>query len=257
MGMLNVLKKSLVLSLLGGCLFLIGCSSPGKTTASTSSTTESTVKTVDPTYCTATLTLNGMPATDITDSDCIHMNAGDLINNASIQSFSSNQWEISKTGQFKKTMPAYLSFVDPKVNLNFAFYVTQNATSYFCVTSNILYTKNTNLDVGVIDLKPRMAITGVLNIVDSTEKMKFYTTSLEVANGFGRRSGSQVLLAYNNQIKIKFFIDYSEGATLSYSVQITRDDGKVVNFKVPIQTPSSPTSGTVYDVGEIPLNVTY
>lgn len=185
------------------------------------------------------------------------MNMGDLINNASIQSFSSNQWEISNKGQFKKTMPAYLSFVDPKVNLNFAFYVTQNATSYFCVTSNIEYTKNTNLDLGIIDLKPKMVITGVLNVVDNTANMSSIVFPVAVSNGFGRLSDTESLMAYNNHFRIKFLIDYSEGASLSFLVRITRKNGTVVPFNVPIPTPASPTGGTVYDVGEIPLNVTY
>jgi len=272
MSNLNFLKKNKInvflkkfyfiflVTLVFGSIFLTSCSKVAESTTVQSSqdTSSSSSSTPAYSYLTATFTLNGVPATNITETD---LSQSDPPSIGDSYSYKNSNWDISPKGKFSKKMPLYSSFFIPNFNLDYTFYVTENAKSYFFVTSNIKYDKNKNLDLGTIDLKPRVIVTGVLNLQDPSSDFASLlepNTIVIIRNGFFNLKLLKYPILTRSQIKIQFSIEYSYGANVSFSIDVTRDSNqrvKTLEVNIPIMPYSN--SGGSYDVGEIPVTVTY
>jgi len=269
MSNLNFLKKNKInvflkkfyfiflVTLVFGSIFLTSCSKVAESTTVQSSqdTSSSSSSTPAYSYLTATFTLNGVPATNITETD---LSQSDPPSIGDSYSYKNSNWDISPKGKFSKKMPLYSSFFIPNFNLDYTFYVTENAKSYFFVTSNIKYDKNKNLDLGTIDLKPRVIVTGVLNLQDpSSDFYSCVKPKTIVRNGFFNSEIFEPLIFTRSQLKIPFSIEYSYGANVSFSIDVTRDSNRQVKtLEVNIPNSATYASGS-YDVGEIPVTVTY
>ena len=241
-------------ALLFGSIFLASCSKVTESTTNTSTDSSSSGSSSTPvySYLTATFTLDGVSATNITEKSLLQ-NEPISGSNSYIYSNSSD-WTISPKGNFSKKMPLYSSFSIPTSNLGFTFYVTENAKSYFFVTSNIKYEKNKNLDLGTINLKPRVILTGTLNV--SGDFSNFDTVSqlnLVINNGFGKSFDISSNFSFtNSQYKESFLIEYSYGANVYFQVEFKGNTIKTLTVNIP--NLGNYTSGS-YDVGEIPATL--
>lgn len=234
--------------MLFGSIFLASCS---KVTESTTNTSTGSSSTPVYSYLTATFTLDGVSATNITEKSLLQ-NEPISGSNSYIYSNSSD-WTISPKGNFSKKMPLYSSFSIPTSNLGFTFYVTENAKSYFFVTSNIKYEKNKNLDLGTINLKPRVILTGTLNVSGDFSNFDTSQLNLVINNGFGNSFSISSNFSFtNSQYKKSFLIEYSYGANVYFQVEFKGNTIKTLTVNIP--NLGNYTSGS-YDVGEIPATL--
>lgn len=241
--------------MLFGSIFLASCSKVTESTTNTSTGSSITPESSTPaySYLTAIFTLDGVSATNITEKSLLQ-NESISGSNSYLYSNSSD-WTISTKGNFSKKMPLYSSFSIPTSNLGFTFYVTENAKSYFFVTSNIKYEKNRNLDLGTINLKPRVILTGTLNVSGDFSNFDTSKLNLAINNGFGNSFDISSNFSFtNSQYNKSFLIEYSYGANVYFQVEFKKQGNTIKTLTVNIPNLGNYTSGS-YDVGEIPATL--